>query len=205
MQGVFTYEVKVSDPVGLLYLHGFNSSPDSFKARAMLSRMRALGLDSRLCIPQIPHDPADAAQLLRNTVEAMAAKGGVALVGSSLGGFYATWLAEHCGCRAVLINPAVRPYEVLRACLGPNRNYHTFEQWTFTQSHIDALQELECAVTMPERYLVMLQTADETLDYRQALGKYEGCNMWIEAGGSHAYDGFENHLDRILSFCYVHA
>jgi uncharacterized protein len=189
----------------LLYLHGFKSSPQSHKARVLQHYMRDLGMSELLHIPQITPQPALAFSALCELYESLSADTRkVAVAGSSLGGFYATALAQRYGCHAVLINPAVRPAMLLQRYLGPNTNYYSPETWIFDESHIQQLRDLDVErITRPERYLLLLQTGDETLDYRDALEKYHDCPAIVEQGGSHAFDGFERHLDRILSFCNV--
>ena len=188
----------------ILYLHGFNSSPDSFKAQQILQHMHDNGLGDYIDIPAIPPIPQDAITLLTARAEKINHEHGLCVVGSSLGGFYATWLAEKLDCCAVLINPAVRPHLLLRKYLGENVNYHTSEKWIFDETHIEQLKNLDVdQITRPERYLVMVQTGDETLDYRNALEKYKGCPSIVEQGGDHAFTGFERYLDKILAFCHV--
>ncbi len=188
----------------ILYLHGFNSSPDSHKASVLLAYMKQSGLGDRIDIPAIPAVPSEAVSLLKQHAEQILDRHDLSLVGSSLGGFYATWLAEEYHCPAVLINPAVRPHELLRKYLGENRNYYTDERWTLDESHIEQFRKLYVeTLSSPERYLLMLQTGDLTLDYRDALEKYNGCTAIVEEGGSHEFSGFESHLDKILSFCKV--
>lgn len=194
--------------VKLIYLHGFNSSPDSFKAQAVKQRIINMpfvdedGLDNFLEIPEIPPVPADAAKMLSTIAEKARENHTVAFAGSSLGGFYATWLAEKYDARAVLINPAVKPYDLLAKYLGENINYYTSERWMLEPSHIEQFRELDIdPITRPERYLLMLQKGDEKLDYRQAAKKYRGCPSVIEEGGDHSFVNFENHIDRMLAFC----
>jgi len=189
----------------LLYLHGFKSSPQSHKARVLRDYMRARGLAEALCIPQIPPQPALAFAGLCELFESLGANSRqVAVAGSSLGGFYATALAQRYDCRAVLINPAVRPDILLQQYLGLNTNYHSPETWVLDESHIRQLRELDVGtIRHPSHYLLLLQTGDETLDYRDALEKYRDCDVIVEQGGSHAFDGFERHLDRLLAFCNV--
>ena len=122
-------------------------------------------------------------------------------VGSSLGGYYSAWFAEQYDCPAVLINPSVRPYETLAEYIGENENFYTTEKWQFDRSHIQQLLDIDIKnITRPERYLILLQTGDEVLDYRQAEQKYSDCQLQIEEGGDHSFLGFENHLDEILTF-----
>jgi len=188
----------------ILYLHGFNSSPDSRKARVLHDYMERTGLSDRIDIPEIPPVPADAIELLQQHAEEIIKQYTLSLVGSSLGGFYATWLAEKYNCPAVLINPAIRPHQILSKYLGENTNYYTAESWVLDEVHINQFYELYIEkISHPHRYLLMLQTGDETLDYREAVEKYAGCPSIIEQGGSHEFSGFERHLDKILEFCNV--
>ena len=166
--------------------------------------MRRHGLRNYIEVPEIPAQPDKAIELLQQSTGAAIKKSRIAIVGSSLGGFYATWLAEKYGCPAVLINPAVKPHELLKQYLGENTNIYTAERWQLDQSHIEQLRALYIdQITHKQRYLLLLQTGDLTLDYREAQQKYAGCPCVIEQGGSHAFDGFERYLDKILSFCNV--
>ncbi|MCK5002715.1 MAG: esterase YqiA [Gammaproteobacteria bacterium] len=191
-------------PTRLIYLHGFNSSPDSYKSRALHAYMDEKGLLDSLISPAIPPVPEDAIKLVVDLYESNRQHGNVAVAGSSLGGFYATCLAEYFGCKAVLINSAVRPNELLKKYIGENINYYTSEHWMLDETHIEQLRELDVdTITHPERYLLMLQKGDESLDYRQALEKYSGCPTILEEGGDHSFAGFENHIADILKFCGI--
>ena len=188
----------------LIYLHGFNSSPESHKSRALHAYMDEKGMLDRLISPAIPPVPEDAMALLVDLYESNQQHGDIALAGSSLGGFYATCLAERFGCKAVLINPAIRPHLLLEKYLGENINYYTSEHWMLDESHIKQLREMDVkAITHAERYLLMLQKGDEALDYRQALEKYSDCPTILEEGGDHSFAGFENHIPQILNFCGI--
>lgn len=188
----------------ILYLHGFNSSPDSHKARILLDYMQRKGLSDYIDIPEIPPAPADAMELLQQHADDINKQYALSLVGSSLGGFYATWLAEKYDCPAVLINPAVKPHELLKKYLGENINYYTSESWVLDETHIRQFRELYVdKLSNPQRYLLMLQTGDETLDYREAQDRYSASPSIVEQGGSHAFSDFERHLDKILDFCNV--
>jgi predicted esterase YcpF (UPF0227 family) len=184
----------------LIYIHGFNSAPHSFKARLVGERMRALGRGAEYRVPALPHRPAEAMALLRNLVERHPI---AALIGSSLGGFYATWLAERYALRAALVNPAVRPYELLNGYLGPQRNLYTGAEYELTPRHIDELRALEIDAITPEHYLLLTRTGDEVLDYRLAVDKYRGARQQVIAGGDHGFGDFENYLDVVLEFCGV--
>lgn len=182
----------------LIYIHGFNSSPASFKARLLRQRLEALGRSCEFLAPALPHDPAAAAALLDELVIRHA---GTALVGSSLGGYYATWLAERHGLRAALLNPAVRPYELLAGHVGAQRNLHTGEQYEFTLRDVEALRGLEVQRITAARYLLLVTTGDEVLDYRQAVARYAGCTQVVVEGGDHGFGSFGDHVDAVLRFC----
>ena len=160
----------------------------------------------RLISPPLPPVPNEAMDLITDLYMAHSESFQVAVAGASLGGFYATCLAERFGCRAVLINPAVRPHLLLTRYIGENINYNTSERWRLDDQHIEQLRLLDVeAITRPERYFLMLQKADEKLDYRQADEKYRGCRCLLEEGGNHSFAGFENHIADLLAFCSISA
>lgn len=160
-------------------------------------RSRKLQIDYR--VPELPWEPVQAAELLRELIEPLRNHKPV-LIGSSLGGFYATWLAETYGLRAALVNPAVRPYELLRRYLGENANLHTDERYELRAEHVEQLRNLRVGLKNPQNLMFLVQTGDETLDYREAVERYPGCRSVIESGGSHGFDRFEAHLPEILAF-----
>jgi len=197
---------NVMNSTRLIYLHGFNSSPASHKARVLHAYMEQRGLLDQLVIPEIPPVPAEAMSMLVALYEENKKSADIAVAGSSLGGFYSTCLAERFGCKAVLINPAVRPHLLLAKYLGENTNYYTDEHWMLDKSHIEQFHQMDIeTITRPERYFLMLQKGDETLDYGQALDKYRGCRVMLEEGGDHSFAGFENHISEILNFCGIGA
>jgi predicted esterase YcpF (UPF0227 family) len=166
--------------------------------------MAALGRRSEFVCPDLPHRPAQAIAALEDLVAGDA--GECALLGSSLGGYYATWLAERHRARAmrvVLVNPAVRPYKLLAQALGPQTNLYTGERYELTAEHLDELRALEVDAVTPERYLLITRTGDEVLDYRDAVDKYWGCEQLVIEGGDHGFGDFERYLDRALAFCGV--
>lgn len=187
--------------MAIVYIHGFNSSALSFKARVLGERMAALGRSAEFHCPELDHRPGRAMAQL----EALIAKekGKAALVGSSLGGYYATYLAETNGLRAVLINPAVRPYELLAAYIGPQRNLYTGMQYEFTAQHLAELRALELARVTPERYLLLVATGDEVLDYRAATSRYHGAAQTVVHGCDHGFSSFPTYVDEVLRYCGV--
>ncbi|MCC6076430.1 YqiA/YcfP family alpha/beta fold hydrolase [Pseudomonas sp. GCM10022188] len=182
----------------LIYMHGFNSSPASLKARELVAACECRGLAERLRVPTLHHDPRQAiAQLEREIAEADCP----VLVGSSLGGYYATYLAERHGLKALLINPAVRVERYFAGYLGPQRNYYSGESWELTAAHVAALAALEVPPPRdPQRFLVWLQTGDETLDYRDAADYYRHCTLDIQPDGDHGYQGFAARIPELLAF-----
>jgi uncharacterized protein len=187
----------------LIYIHGFNSSALSFKAGLLRKRMAELGLSAEYVCPDLPPSPTQALTLLEQCIASAA--GAVSLIGSSLGGYYATWLAQQYGVRAVLVNPAVRPYTLLGGYVGPQTNLYTGAKYEFTLEHISELRDLETTDITPSRYLLMVQTGDEVLDYRHAVEKYRGCEQLVIAGGDHGFTDFATYIDRALAFCGIAA
>jgi len=182
----------------ILYLHGLNSSPRSTKASQLTRALQRIGASDRLRVPTLHHHPR---QAIAQAEAAIAELGRPVLVGSSLGGYYATHLAERHGLKALLINPAVSPHRRFDGYLGPQTNLYTGEVWQLTDDHVRALAELDVpAPEDAERYQVWLQTADETLDYRQAADYYRGCAVRIQAGGDHGFQGFAERIPALLGF-----
>jgi uncharacterized protein len=189
----------------LVYIHGFNSSPASHKARLLRERLRALGHEQQFACPALPHRPAAALKLLEEIVAALPAREVHTLVGSSLGGYYATCLTEKfASLRAVVVNPAITPAEGLRAYLGAQRNLYTGAEYEFTQQHLDELGAMRVArIGDASRYLLVHSTGDELLDYRIAVDYYRGARQIIHEGGDHGFADFERYVDGVLKFAGV--
>ncbi len=188
----------------IVYLHGFRSSPQSTKAQQFLATIASDFPTVSVYCPQLHHHPKQAVDDVVALVDALALSdyAHLGFVGSSLGGFYATWLADFFACKAVLINPAVRPDTLLPDYVGWQHNYHNpsvgFE---VVPEHIDTLKQwLVQPIKTPENLWVLLQKGDMTLDYQDAVAWYKGCPMDIEAGGSHAYDDFVDKIPQIVEF-----
>ena len=182
----------------LVYLHGFNSSPASHKANLLRERMLSLGRGGEYFCPKLSHWPQEAVTQLETI---MHAHDRITLIGSSLGGYYATYLAEKSGCKAVLVNPAVNPYGTLDKLIGPQKNLYTGEEYVLTHDHFTQLKALEVtAISQPERYLLLAQTGDEVLDYREAVEQYHDARQIVIQGGDHGFQNFDTYIDTILSF-----
>ncbi|HZG22812.1 MAG TPA: YqiA/YcfP family alpha/beta fold hydrolase [Herbaspirillum sp.] len=187
----------------ILYLHGFRSSPQSFKARVMGQRMAELGLQDDYLCPQLPASPA-AAIALAGAMVAGVDPAQLTVVGSSLGGFYATWLAEHLGCRAVLLNPAVKPPCDLESYVGVTTQYHSDEPFEFKHEYIAELRSLVVpAISRPQRYLLLAATGDEVLDWREMVAHYPGARQIVIQGSDHGMAEFVDYLDEVLAFCGI--
>ncbi len=184
---------------GILYLHGFCSSPESWKAKLLGDAMRARGLADRFFCPALSPVPNEAIAQAENILRSQ--NGPLTLVGSSLGGFYSTYLTEKHDLRAALINPAVVAPLSLNAYIGTQQNLHTGETFEFTAEHIEQLRALECGTITPERYLLLVETGDEVLDYRQAVARYAGCRQEIFPGGDHSFTRFPDLLPQLFEFC----
>ena len=186
----------------IVYLHGFRSAPASIKARALKARMMERGLGERFWCEQLPVSPHAAIALAEAEI-ARVRRAGLqpTVVGSSLGGYYATWLAERHGLRAVLINPAVVAPLALESFVGTQDNLYTGERFEFTHQHLDELRTLEvAAITRPERYWLLAETGDEVLDYSHAVIKYAGARQTILEGGNHGFSRWNDYLDAVIDF-----
>ena len=185
----------------ILYLHGFKSSPHSFKARLIGAALEAAGRGNQYRCPQLPASPAEAIALALS----LAREGPIeelCLIGSSLGGFYATWIAEQLGCRAVLLNPAVQPPRELEQYVGISTAYHSAQPFEFKHGYIDELRALAVPeTTRPERYFLIAATGDEVLDWREMQAHYPQARQIIIEGSDHGMSDFAEHLDAVLDFC----
>src|SRR3990172_733149 len=183
----------------LIYLHGFNSSPGSHKAQVLKRYMAERGLGGQYCCPALPPLGKRAIAVVEAEI-AKHPREAITLVGSSLGGFYASYLAERHDLRAVLINPAVYPHEDLRAYLAVQRNLHTRQQYELTEQHLRQWEKLYLPTIHPQRYLLLVETGDEVLDYRQAVKKYAAARQIVVEGGDHSLMSFPEHIPMILEF-----
>lgn len=183
----------------IIYLHGFRSAPASAKARLLGQRMAERGLAERFWCEQLAFDPRAAIAQVEAVLQACPE--GATLVGSSLGGYYATYLAEKYELRAVLVNPAVVAHIALADYLGPQVNLYTGETFLFTPEHIAALAALEVpTLAKPEHFWLLVETGDELLDYRQAVARYAGARQTVIAGGDHSFTQFAEFIDPIITF-----
>ncbi|HVE49840.1 MAG TPA: YqiA/YcfP family alpha/beta fold hydrolase [Casimicrobiaceae bacterium] len=189
----------------IVYLHGFRSSPASVKATLFARAVEALPDSGRpsLHIPFLRESPQAAITEVRQWIEHSVDDPShtLTLIGSSLGGFYATYLCERFNARAVVINPAIRPFEDLASYRGPQTNMYTGATFVVTDAHMHELRALAVRrLAHPERYWMLVQTGDEVLDYREAIAFYAGAHQLVEGGGDHSFRGFEKQVPAILRF-----
>jgi len=185
----------------LLYLHGFRSSPQSAKARQVAAWMHSRHPQAVWWCPQLPPSPQEAMQMVAAGIAGWP-RDSMAVAGSSLGGFYATHVAETCGCKAVLLNPAVNPARDLARYIGEQAAWHDpDERFFFEPRFIGELQALAHGrVARPENYLAVIAKGDEVLDWREMTGRYPGAHIRLLEGGDHAISDFESHLPQVMAF-----
>jgi predicted esterase YcpF (UPF0227 family) len=186
-------------PTHLLYLHGFRSSPRSFKAQRLLAWLAAHRPEVTCWCPQLPPSPAQAMALVLDGVAGWPADRSV-VVGSSLGGFYATIVAERLGWPAVLLNPAVDPARDLAAYIGEQTTWQSpQERFFFRAEFVDELRALTPGpITRPTRYAAVIAKGDEVLDWREMTGRYPGARIRLLEGGDHALSDFDKHLPFVM-------
>jgi len=184
----------------LLYIHGFNSSSQSGKARELGAWMAARGMADACRCPDLPDHPEAAIRLLGDLIEASPTP--PKLLGSSLGGYYAVWLAERYGLKAVHVNPCIACADKLAAQVGQTqKNWHSGTEYVFTQAHLDALYALSIpAPSRPADHLLLVETGDSVLDYREAVAYFRGARQVVLEGGDHGFTRFADFIPQILEF-----
>jgi uncharacterized protein len=187
----------------IVYLHGFRSSPQSFKARLLAARLEERGRAGEWLCPTLPVSPAEAIALAEREIGEHVKPGErVTLIGSSLGGYFATHLAEKHGWRAVLLNPAVVPDRDLSKYLGEQPLWHGGGSIVVEPRHLDELRALATAkVTQPERYYLIAAKGDEVLDYREMLAHYPGVRTKLIEGSDHGISEFADYVDDVIAWC----
>ncbi|MES2787238.1 MAG: YqiA/YcfP family alpha/beta fold hydrolase [Pseudomonadota bacterium] len=185
----------------LLYLHGFRSSPQSTKARMVAARMHEANPGVTWWCPQLPPSPAAAMQLLKDGVWSWP-RSSTAVIGSSLGGFYATCLAAQLDCHVVVLNPAVHPSRDLAGYVGSQSAWHDEnEHFVFEARYLDELRALESGGSPdPAKVLAVIARGDELLDWREMRARYPGARVRLLEGSDHAISDFADHIDEVFAF-----
>ena len=181
----------------VIYIHGFNSSEQSYKAVRFGEHMAQFDVDYQ--VPRLTHEPLHAILQLEQLLN-----DDTVLLGSSLGGFYATYLSQRYSIPAVVINPAVRPFELLDNYLGPNYNPYQDTHYELDTRHMDALRSLYLSqLDTPSLLYLLQQTGDEVLPFQQAVNYYSQCKQHVEFGGDHSFIGFEQTFASIVDFLKI--
>jgi uncharacterized protein len=184
----------------LIYIHGFNSSPASVKAGMLRAALAQRGAEDSFRCPALPYRPTQAMALLESQLQG-GDPASATLVGSSLGGFYATYLVEKYACKGVLLNPAITPHLGLRAYLGKQKNLYTGEEYLLEEEHLRELDALYMPRIKPSSsYLLVTETGDELLDYRDGVLKYPHARQIVIEGGDHGMSDFARYVDTVLEF-----
>ena len=185
----------------ILYLHGFRSSPSSFKARLLGERLRQRGQSVDYLCPQLPASPKAAIDYAQRLVAGVDSAR-LTVIGSSLGGYYATWLAEAIGCKAVLLNPAVSAPQDLEKYVGITTQFHSDQPFEFKATYVDELRALSIArITQPARYFLLAATGDEVLDWREMVAHYPAARHKVIEGSDHGLSDFADVIDEVIAFC----
>ncbi len=183
----------------ILYIHGFNSSPGSMKALLTKDYIEKYHSSIHFHCPQIASSPLAAIGQLDNILNQYP-NDQWWLMGSSLGGYFATYLSEQYQLPAALINPAIKPFELLSDYIGEQVNPYTQEVYRVTPEHMTQLAQLFREEIQQKNYQVMVQMGDEVLDYRQAVEKYPQSQLIVQKGGDHSFVNFEQMLPDIVKF-----
>ncbi len=191
----------------ILYLHGFRSSPRSFKAELLGQALARRGLAHAWVCPQLPASPARAFELANHLIEQACARNNLdtsrdlVVIGSSLGGYYAACLAERWACRAVLLNPVVYAARDLATQVGEHTHFHSDEPFHFLPAYVDELAEMAVGKPAhPERYFLIAAKGDELLDWREMVDWYAGCQQRVLPGSDHGLSDFEHLIPEVLDF-----
>jgi predicted esterase YcpF (UPF0227 family) len=190
----------------VIYLHGFNSSPGSEKASLTKEYFQEWAPDIDFYVPQLPPAPMSAISTVETLVESIGVENLAGFIGSSLGGYYSLYLQKRFvslnpGLKVVLINPAVKPFELLSGYLGENQNPYTGESYTVESEHMDQLRSLSSrSISTPMNTFLLAQTGDEVLDYYQSVSHLNGAKMWLQYGGDHSFIAFNDVLPAIRLF-----
>ncbi|PKF61673.1 hypothetical protein CW745_10140 [Psychromonas sp. psych-6C06] len=186
----------------LLSLHGFHSSPASLKARQLDEYIKENHPEITFICPQLPSLPGQMWELIDAIFEQYC-DDDIAVVGSSLGGYLATKVAQHYKCRVILVNPAVTPYRLLQVYEGIQTHPYTGDVYQIDNDYMQQLKALDVTnIEQPVLFWVLIQEGDEVLDYRQAMTKYQGCKISCEKAGDHSFIGFERYIPDIIKFLF---
>ena len=191
----------------ILYLHGFRSSPDSYKSRLLATEMQNRQLSHQWFAPQLPASPAQAIALSEDIIRqqidtnALDVEQDLVIIGSSLGGYYASVLAQRWNCRSILLNPAVHAARDLATQVGTHTQYHSDAPFHFLPEYVDELAAMEPRPPVnPQRCLLVAAKGDELLDWREMVAWYKGSHILLLEGSDHGISDFEQYMPKVLEF-----
>jgi hypothetical protein len=181
----------------VIYIHGFNSSPQSFKAQQFGEYLKRYNVDYQ--VPVLNHEPKQILIALENLLTS-----DTVLMGSSLGGYFATFLSQQYQLPAVVINPAVAPFKLMQTYLGEQYNPYQNYSYSVTHQHVADLKQLYLAqLAHPELLFLLQQMGDEILDFSEAVDYYKNCRQRVEFAGNHSFIGFERYFPDIVDFLKI--
>lgn len=187
----------------LVYLHGFRSSPRSSKAVMTGEGIKAISnleYSFEWYCPQLLASPKESMAMVEDSINRTGADR-IVVVGSSLGGFYANYLAEKYDCKAVVLNPAVRAARELAPHVGMMTAYDSDEPFDFRPEYIDELRSLQVEkISNPSRYFLITAKGDELLDWQEMVGFYPGAKHLVLEGSDHGIADYADHLPQVLKF-----
>jgi predicted esterase YcpF (UPF0227 family) len=182
----------------IIYIHGFGSSGKGIKAQEFREYFKSI--NEPFIAPSLSYIPELAIETLEELIESYGKN--VQLIGSSLGGYYAIYLAQKYNLKAVLINPAIFPYKTLARALGEALGFYDESHFQWMQTHLDMLKMYDIATPHKNNFMVLLQKDDEVLDYRQAADKFADANLIVQEGGNHSFENIQSYFQDIISFFY---
>ena len=180
----------------IIYIHGFGGSGEGSKAKILRELLKEQGFIA----PSLSYVPQLAINTLKELISTFSKYEKVYLIGSSLGGYYATYLADHFNIPAVLLNPSVNPRITLRKCTQDAPNFFDNSSFKWAENHVEMLKEYEITSIKSKLYMLMAQKGDELLDYKEAENKFKNSKQLIQDGGNHGFEGIEDMVKDIIKF-----
>ena len=186
----------------ILYFHGFKSSSDSTKAKDLHKFISRRTRNTILITPNIHDNFHDAHDQIINLIESNQPK--IFFMGSSLGGYYASFFSQKFNKKAVLINPAIPPLKDFEMHLGKNKNYSNGNKFIITKNDIDYIRSLSYKkILKPKNLMILLESGDEILNYNDTSSYFSGSHIDILYGGDHSYSSFKEKFNKIQDFLKI--
>ena len=180
----------------IIYVHGFGGSGEGSKAKIL----REIFKDRDFIAPSLSYVPELAINTLKELIASYLKHEDVYLIGSSLGGYYSIYLADHFNIQAILINPSINPGVTLQRSIGNAPNFYDNSSFEWNEKHLEMLKQYEVKDIKKELYCLLAKKGDELLDYKEAEDKFKGSKTIIDEGGDHSFSDIDTHIDDILDF-----